>query len=521
MAPEQFIQDLAAHIQRLVTYQQYHLLIAGNPSSHSDYSALARIIRAGFFSTIITLQQHTFLKDALDVLDHSYRVLIPGRGQDDHVAAALEGMMKGTSIVKWYANEDVISDEQRKDIHLSLELQRALERYLKHGLIIIGSVEHEPVIARALFAHDGRDNIYYILPVPPQQHDPVVSILRRQRKPLEHFLLAGAYGGLSTFFTHLEHLLHKDNWSRNMQSAGSIFVLTPPTVVPLPPLPVIPSRFSSVTTVPLEKEQTAVELYEVAPTLSSPLPVVESARADVLLVTVTDIEARAVLDCFPSYASISLQGRPYYDLGKTGGAHVFMAQSAGAGPMAAGYCIEDAMKALAPRIVMMVGIAFGFRPDRQQDGDILVSAQIEDYDSQKIATGPDGQMIILARGERIGVPERLKRFFSSARHRWPATPAIHDGLILSGSKLIDHQGFRDMLLQISPEAIGGEMEGMALCSVCRRYYADWMLIKAISDWADGHKGEHKELRQREAAANAARFALSIIAQDGFVPHSYS
>src|SRR5262249_25704205 len=193
-----------------------------------------------------------------------------------------------------------------------------------------------------------------------------------------------------------------------------------------------------------------------------PLRPGDRTSADVLLITVTDIEAQAIFDLFPNKSQRFFSGRIYYDLGFVGCAKTFMAQATGAGPANARICIEAGIQALSAQVVIMVGIAFGLHPEKQNIGDILVSNQIEDYDHQKIGTGPNEQREIHARGDRVGASERLLSRFKAGRHDWQAPPDVHFGLILSGSKLVSHKGFRDELRRVAPEAIGGEMEGTSL-----------------------------------------------------------
>jgi len=235
--------------------------------------------------------------------------------------------------------------------------------------------------------------------------------------------------------------------------------------------------------------------------------------ADVLLITVTDVEAQAIFDLFPNRNQRAIAGKIYYDLGLVGTTRTFMVQSTGMGPVRARICIEEGIAALAPQIVIMVGIAFGLHPEKQKIGDILVSQQIEDYNQQKIGTGPNGQREIYARGDRISAPERLLHRFRVGRHDWPVPPDVHFGLILSGSKLVSHKDFRDELLRVAPEAIGGEMEGISLYEVGKRTHVEWVLVKAICDWADADK---VDTYQMEAAKNAARFVIQVIGQDQFV-----
>lgn len=235
--------------------------------------------------------------------------------------------------------------------------------------------------------------------------------------------------------------------------------------------------------------------------------------ADVLLITATDIETQAIFDLFPDRSKKVIDGRIYYNLGSVGIAKTFMAQSTGPGPTRAYSCIQAAIEALSPQVVIMVGVAFGLYPEKQKIGDILVSSQIEDYDPQKIGTGPDEQPKIYARGNRVAASDRLLNRFIAGRHEWLAPPDVHFGLILSGSKLISHKGFRDELLRIAPEAIGGEMEGSSLYEAANSKHVEWVLIKAICDWADANKNDNY---QKQAAKNAARFVIEVVSQDQFV-----
>src|SRR5450432_914990 len=60
------------------------------------------------------------------------------------------------------------------------------------------------------------------------------------------------------------------------------------------------------------------------------------------------------------------------------------------------------------------------------------------------------------------------------------------------------------------------MEGAGLYATAQRKKVDWILVKAICDWADGQKTQQDEgQRQRDAAENAVRFLLYVISKGGF------
>ena len=104
----------------------------------------------------------------------------------------------------------------------------------------------------------------------------------------------------------------------------------------------------------------------------------EGPVADVLLVTVTEVEARAVLDQFPESRLRFIGDRVYHDLGVIGGAKTFMVQSwmGAGGPGGALLTVAEGIQAVSPTAVVMVGIAFGFHPKKLRIGDILISQNV-------------------------------------------------------------------------------------------------------------------------------------------------
>ncbi len=243
-----------------------------------------------------------------------------------------------------------------------------------------------------------------------------------------------------------------------------------------------------------------------------------SLKTDILLVTVTAVEEQAVLSLFAKETEQAFQrhfigDKTYFDLGVLNGARITMVQSemGTGGPGGALLVVDEGIRMLSPSAVIMVGIAFGVDNQTQSLGNILVSQQLLGYELQKIAS--KGEIIL--RDDRPHASTKLLDRFRGGVLDWHG-PKVEYGLILSGDKLIDYQDFRDQLRKLAPEAIGGEMEGTGLYSAAQRRKVDWILVKAICDWADGKKGEDKEARQQKAAENAVQFTLHVLKQGGFV-----
>ncbi|MCX6910161.1 MAG: NACHT domain-containing protein [Verrucomicrobia bacterium] len=244
-------------------------------------------------------------------------------------------------------------------------------------------------------------------------------------------------------------------------------------------------------------------------------------HADVLLVTVTDVETRAVFDAFcgkePPPRPIGR--KTYHDLGIVNGASVWHVRSEmGAGGLgAAQQAISDALTALSPGAVILVGIAFGMDETKQAVGDVLVSRRLTLYDIQRVGT-ENGEAKIIPRGPRPDASTWLLDCFRNANLSWKEAP-VRFGVILTGEKLVDNLDFREQLRALEPEAIGGEMEGGGLYVACHDAKVDWILVKGICDWADGKKPEKKGERQRLAARNAARLIAHTLKNITFIPDS--
>ena len=235
-------------------------------------------------------------------------------------------------------------------------------------------------------------------------------------------------------------------------------------------------------------------------------------KTNILIVTVTTVESEAVIQIFREATGKdprpeSIGDRMYHDLAEVEGVHVFLALSEmGAGGLGASQqAVQKGIDALHPSAVIMVGIAFGVNEQKQAIGDILVSRQLWLYDLQRI-----GKNQIIPRGDKPHASTWLIDRLRGAEFYWKGAK-VHFGLVLTGEKLVDNLDYRDQLKQFEEEAIGGEMEGAGLYAACQDRKVDWILVKAICDWADGNKrGPNKDSHQVTAAHNAASFVLHAL-----------
>ncbi|MFZ6779711.1 NACHT domain-containing protein [Undibacterium sp. Ji83W] len=193
---------------------------------------------------------------------------------------------------------------------------------------------------------------------------------------------------------------------------------------------------------------------------------------------------------------------------------------------------SDLRQAYKPAAIVSVGIAFGVDEHKQKVGDVLVSKFIVDYESARI--NKNGSFTLA--GERPPASRRLLRALEDLDVRnkhdqsKPDWPTLEFGGMLTGEKLVDNCDYREKLKAIAGSGgiVGGEMEAAGVAKALDGTTVDWIVVKAICDFADGNKGEDKENKQKLAAANAAMVIKAMlddgqlygdITEDAERPHS--
>ncbi len=563
------LERLARLIQRQRTTQgeRCHLFITrqGNSDNLSEgYKALAELLRNGYFSTIVTMNPDTLLERALEETSPvpSYQIIVVGRDSDEKVAIALDGQESGICIIKLllHKNEPLTSD-----------VWESLLGYLQENIVVVGYTnETHNDLVQTLIPERERSSLYYIVPA-ESDADALLSQMQKSQKQSENFLICGPNGNFVNFFNRLaRRLLYNDllppehdiivdeSHSSEGEATDTTGGKDPSTLWPeWPEWPEEDQDWRS-TTRPLpdsgERNGSEEQLEHAEPPSvrlepskdemnrlldedrlinSGPLELYPSiyagkeaiselpwpGRVDVLIVTVTSVELRALLARYPERVRRTVHEKTYYDLGYVGRVRTVVVQANDMGPIEAHATVDEGIRSLSPRAVIMTGIAFGVRAKEQQIGDVLVSKLIHDYDSERVGTDEDDQLNSYQRGTRVMASDWLIDRFNAGNNDWNPPPEIHFGSILSGSKLIDNKEYQTALLRSAPDAIGGEMEGVGLSKAANRHRVSWLLVKGISDWADGTKGVNKAANQRLAADNAASFVLFVIGQGDFMHKS--
>lgn len=228
----------------------------------------------------------------------------------------------------------------------------------------------------------------------------------------------------------------------------------------------------------------------------------------VLLVTATPVEAKVVMEDLGekglSPTPISIGKVTTWNLGILRNCELNLLKLSEMGsskPSGSALTIYDAVMAIKPDYVIMVGIAFGLKKDRQKIGDIVVSRELEDYDSnKKTETG------MIQRGHRIPAGATLLDRFDNTALSFKKSN-VEVGFVISGDTLSDNESFVNDLKKSFPEAIGAEMEGTGLQSSCHRSGIEWILIKGICDWGYNKSNRNKEKNQKLAISNVCDYLI--------------
>jgi hypothetical protein len=192
--------------------QLYHLFLTqsiGQQETVKGYGALARLIRQGYFVTILTSNMDTALETALEqegLYPSKYTVLIVGQDENDKILDALEVSHGEIYIVKLPFSQSqtgLVSFPSE----LSSDIQSSLQRYFNQNIVIVGYIDQEEEAKAALQFHR-KGGIYYVRQAAPDHNDIIVKCITNQNKHPEDFIITTTYGEFNAFFCMLETLIN-------------------------------------------------------------------------------------------------------------------------------------------------------------------------------------------------------------------------------------------------------------------------------------------------------------------------
>jgi len=155
-----------------------------------------------------------------------------------------------------------------------------------------------------------------------------------------------------------------------------------------------------------------------------------------------------------------------------------------------------------PKIIIMGGVAAGLQEDNQIKGHILVANAVQHISVENENVKSIGK-IECPCCEVINDALKSEYYESIKLYKTLYQQKITNNLTLTVDKVVDDYLLRTKIKDKFPNAIGLEMEGYGLATVCNQHDIKWLLIKGISDFAH-HKDEIEDY-QKNVAKNTFDF----------------
>lgn len=192
--------------------------------------------------------------------------------------------------------------------------------------------------------------------------------------------------------------------------------------------------------------------------------------------------------------------------GTLAGKPVLLAQS-GIGKVNAAITTTVLLEKYQAACVINTGSAGGLQGGMKQ-GDVIVGIQTAHHDADATAFG-------YAIGQLPQMPARYEADAALVEHAARAAiafdgAAIHRGLIVSGDQFINHPDKIARIRTHFPDALAVEMEAAAIAQTCYQFARPCVIIRALSDLADGEAEYSFETFLQMAATHSAEMVENLV-----------
>ena len=192
--------------------------------------------------------------------------------------------------------------------------------------------------------------------------------------------------------------------------------------------------------------------------------------------------------------------------GTLAGKPVLLAQS-GIGKVNAAITTTVLLEKYQAACVINTGSAGGLQGGMKQ-GDVIVGIQTAHHDADATAFG-------YAIGQLPQMPARYEADAALVEHAARAAiafdgAAIPRGLIVSGDQFINHPDKIARIRAHFPDALAVEMEAAAIAQTCYQFARPCVIIRALSDLADGEAEYSFETFLQMAATHSAEMVENLV-----------
>jgi hypothetical protein len=204
MTWEQKLDEFYGILDNFSCDERYAILerhIAGQSPSEG-YTALAELIKAGYFNVIFSTNYDTFLEDALNDADlrrNDFDLLINGVDSESEMLLQFSQHTPKTKVVKLHGDlhRRQFAFTPDEIMQFSKSVEEILIKSLQQDIIISGHEMRDQDINRCIKRDGG--SIWYVNPKEPVASDPIYQMLRD--RPGE--IIAGEAAYFDKFFTTL------------------------------------------------------------------------------------------------------------------------------------------------------------------------------------------------------------------------------------------------------------------------------------------------------------------------------
>ena len=223
-----------------------------------------------------------------------------------------------------------------------------------------------------------------------------------------------------------------------------------------------------------------------------------------------DTEIQMIREKMDYCRTNSLYGLTFYQ-GKIGSNDVVLAKC-GIGKVNAARCAQILIDRSNPDYLINTGVAGGVGPDLRI-GDMVLSTDLVQHDFRMNALGcVDGCQTLDGPKDRptlFHADEALLCRFEKVAQEMAGESAIHRGRISTGDTFIADRETKKRLYD-SFGALACEMEGGAIAQVAQAAGVPFLVVRAISDLADGSASESYAAFEQHAAHLSARMLLKFL-----------
>lgn len=223
-----------------------------------------------------------------------------------------------------------------------------------------------------------------------------------------------------------------------------------------------------------------------------------------------DTEIQMIRERMDYCRNNSLYGLTFYE-GRIGSHDVILAKC-GIGKVNAARCAQILIDRSQPDYLINTGVAGGVGPDLKL-GDMVLSTDLvqHDFDMTCLGCVIGCQQLDKDKDKptRFFADESLLNSFEAAARETAGEIAIHRGPIATGDTFVADRAAKEHIFKTFG-ALACEMEGGAIAQVAQAAHVPFLVVRAISDLADGSASESYAVFERHAAALSARTLLKFL-----------